>query len=146
MTNTITTTAPTNHKIERINPPDVAEIPGINHVVVTPPTATTVRISGQVALDEHGEFSTGDFADQVRLAASNLRRCLRAAGADVADLVRVRAYVVGLDPDRVAQFEETVLGEFPDWTGPTATLVGVEALFMPEALIEIDAEAAVTRG
>ena len=131
--------------IERINPPGVAEIPGIHHVVTCPAGATTVHVGGQVAFDELGTFPTDDFGEQVRLAARNLRRCLQAGGADVADLVRLRAYVVGLTPERVQQFEEAVLTELSGWTGPAATLVGVEALFVPEALIEMDAEAAVVR-
>ena len=135
----------TSTTIERINPSDVTEIPGIHHVLTVPSSATTVLVGGQVALDEEGGFPTTDFTEQVRLAARNLRRCLRAADADVADLVRVRAYVVGLTPERVEQFQHGLLTELPEWTGPATTLLGVDALFVPEALIEIDAEAVVVR-
>lgn len=128
--------------VERVNPVGMAEIPGIHHVVVTHGGAT-VHIGGQVALTPDGEIAGDDLGSQTRQAAHNLLTCLTAVGATPADLVRVRAFVVGLTGEDVAVFEEGVLDVLEGWTGPAATLIGVHSLFVPGLLVEIEAEAVV---
>ena len=132
----------TNH---HINPNGVAEIPGISHVVVSRP-GITIRVGGQVGVDADGNLAGDDHASQAAQAARNLTACLAAAGATPADLVRVRAYLVGPTPEVVEQFEQAVVGELDGWPAPTATLLGVTSLFVPELLVEIDAEAVLGDG
>lgn len=141
----ITDTTPvttTTARLDHIQPPGVVEIPGISHVVVSRRT-TTVHVGGQVPLDAAGDLVGEDFDTQVRQVLHNLQACLDAAGATAADLVRLRAFVVGCTPERVAQLETAAVEILSDWVGPTATLIGVDALFLPGQLVEIDAEAAI---
>lgn len=130
---------------QHINPAGVAENPGIHHVVVSRP-GTTIRIGGQVGVDADGNIAGDDHASQARQAARNLRICLAAAGATPADLVRVRAFLVGVTPEAVEQFEAAAIAELDGWPAPTATLIGVESLFLPGLLVEIDAEAVLSDG
>ncbi len=81
----------------------------------------------------------------VTQALRNVARAFDAAGAAVTDLVKTTLYVVGWDP---SQFEALVTGlmaaqvdhPFPD---APLTLIGVQALFDPAHLIEIEAVAVV---
>lgn len=116
---------------------------GFTHVV-TSDRPRTVYVAGQTAYDPNGRPVGGpDHAEQASVALENLRLALQAAGAGPADVVMMRAYIVGLTPEiakrvarRVAQFYE---GHAP----PASTWVGVEALLHPDFLIEIEAVASV---
>ena len=78
---------------------------------------------------------------QTRQVLSNLREVLAAAGTIPADVVGVRTYVVNHSPENLA----TICGEiakFYDGAEPAAnTFIGVQALALPDFLIEIEATA-----
>lgn len=121
-------------------PAGVAPGPGYSHVVWG--TGRFVAVAGQIALDEHGDVvGAGDAQAQSRQVFANLRRCLAAAGATFADVVKLTYYVVdiGLLPVvRVAR-DECVDTDNP----PASTAVQVSALARPELLLEVEAFAVV---
>ena len=124
----------------------IAAVPGL----ATPPgysyaasaAGELVFFAGQVALDAQGAMvGRDDFPAQVRQAFANLGLALAAAGCTPASVLRVSYYVVGLTRDRLLAIR-AVRNEFFGDPKPAATLLGVAALFDPEALIEIEVIAA----
>ncbi len=124
--------------IERINPAGVPAIPGLTQVVRAT-GATTLYLSGMVPYDTAGQLIGGsDVVEQARAAFANLDTALRAAGATLADLVRLTYYIVNYD-ESIAPALGPVLS-LPD-PAPAITWVGVAALGRDEMLIEIEATA-----
>ncbi|MGW3678910.1 RidA family protein, partial [Streptomyces prasinus] len=106
-----------------------------------------VFTAGQVAWDADGvTVGAGDLAAQVEQCYLNVATALAAAGATFADAVKLTAYVVDWTPDKMERFMEGVtraaqkLGAAP---AAPATLVGVQALDIPDHLVEIEAVAVV---
>lgn len=104
----------------------------------------TVHCSGQTALDNNDSVvGVGDIGAQARQALTNLKTVLEAAGAQVSDVVRLRTYVVNHNPSMLEPISQAI-GEFYGDNMPAAnTLVGVQALALPEFLIEIEATAEI---
>ncbi len=85
-----------------------------------------VFCSGQVPLDpQSGELIEGSIEDQTRRCLENLRAVLQAAGTDVADVVKVTAYLT--DMGDFPAFNE-VYGTFFEADPPARATVGVAAL------------------
>ncbi len=122
--------------IDHITPPDVAPGFGYSHVVAA--TGRLIAISGQVALDESGRLvGSGDPEAQARQVFENLRRCLAAADATFADVVKLTVYVTDLATMTAVR---AVRDEYVDTTRPPASsAVQVAGLVLPELLLEIDA-------
>jgi 2-aminomuconate deaminase len=91
------------------------------------------------AADELGTV-TLDIRAQTRAVIANIAGILAAAGATLADLVQVTAYLVNMND--FGGYNE-VYGEFFDENGPTRTTVAVHQLPHPHILIEIQAVAYV---
>jgi 2-iminobutanoate/2-iminopropanoate deaminase len=95
-----------------------------------------VFTAGQVGFDVGGELVSGGISAQTRQALENLRACLRAAGCDVGDVVKVTAFLTDL-----GDFEayNTVYREFFSEPFPARTTVG--AVLPGGILVEIEAVA-----
>lgn len=104
---------------------------------------STLHLAGQVAWDKDGKLvGSGDLGAQTRQALANLRAVLAEVGATPADVVRLRTYIVRHTPEKLAPVLAEI-GQFYAGTVPAPnTLIGVEALALPEFLIEIEATAA----
>ena len=104
-----------------------------------------VTIAGQVARDASGAIvGAGDLAAQTAQAFRNVETALASAGLSPADVVRLNYYVVGLDPEKVAQFGAgAAAAKVAGVKMPKAasTMVGVTALVDPAYLVEIEAVA-----
>ena len=112
--------------------------------VVTARGGTTVYISGQTARDAQSQIvGLGDLGAQSRRVFENLRIALAGAGAEFADVVKITTFVVNLQPDDRLMIGEIVKHHFPPGRPAAHTLVGVQALAVPELLIEIEAVAVV---
>lgn len=127
-------------QLTHLNPEGVAPGNGYSHVVTGP--GRWVAIAGQVAFDADGNLvGEGDPAAQAQQVFANLERCLEAAGATFANVVKLNFYltdVAFLPAVRVAR------DAYIDTSNPPAsTAVQVVALFRPDILIEIEAYAVV---
>lgn len=117
--------------------------PGFSQVVVASGTRT-IYMAGQVSIDEHGALvGAGDLAAQTVQAMRNVGLALAAAGAAYADIVKITTYVVDYKPEHRAVIGKARTPFFAHGTPPVSTLVGVNALALPESLVEIEAIAVV---
>lgn len=96
-------------------------------------------LSGQVALDADGMLvGEGDLREQTRVAFSNVRDLLQAAGSSMESIVKLTYYVRDMSQWPVVQ---SVRAEFFPTYFPASTTVEVSSLHRPEYLIEIEAVA-----
>lgn len=86
--------------------------------------------------------AVSDIRLQTRAVLYNIQRIVRAAGADLVDLVQATAYLVSMEDFH--GYNE-VWGEFFDVTGPARTTVAVHQLPHPDLLIEVQAVARIPR-
>jgi enamine deaminase RidA (YjgF/YER057c/UK114 family) len=100
-----------------------------------------IWVSGQLAFDERNELvGAGDVRAQTEQCMVNVERNLTALGASIDDVVQVTVFVK--DMSHLQAIHEVRLRHFsPPY--PTSTLVAVSGFVHPEALIEINAVAAV---
>lgn len=129
-----------------INPPTVhPPRPIYSHVQTVPisPTATLITIAGQIGVDPSTNSVPDTFAEQVTVALANLGRCLSAAGATPADIIKVQHFVVNLDPEDTSRADAYV--KFMGGHRPPSTLLGVAALATPNLLYEVEAMAIVQK-
>ncbi len=116
---------------------------GYSHIVIAPAGPRAV-ISGQVSVDSLGALvGKGDFRAQCVQVFENLGRALRSVGADFEDLVRTDMYVTDLA--HLDVLREVRARYLPAGSPPASTLVQVVALYRPELMIEIAAEAVLPR-
>lgn len=117
---------------------------GYSQVIVVEPGARTIYVAGTTGDDETGQIvDPGDFERQVDRTFHNIETSLAAAGASGTDVVRLRLYVVNFDAERHWPIIGAAMLRHFGPQGPTATLVGVQALAEPSILFEADATAAV---
>jgi enamine deaminase RidA (YjgF/YER057c/UK114 family) len=102
-----------------------------------------VQISGQVALDKNLKIiGAGDFGAQVSAALNNLGLALEAAGVARTDVSSMRCLIVNYTPDHMGPLVAG-LSAFFGVHRPASTWIGVQALAMPELLLEIEAIAVI---
>jgi enamine deaminase RidA (YjgF/YER057c/UK114 family) len=124
--------------IQPINPAGV-EIPGISQAILTE-GGRTMYLSGHVPFDAQGGMA-GDMAGQLDQVLSNMKGTLAAAGADFDALVRVTFYVKNYDAAQLDDLRQVRDRWFTGPTPPASALIGVQELFVPDALVEVDAVA-----
>lgn len=129
----------------RINPDSMYNslVYGFSHAAVQT-SGKTVHLAGQVAWDKDCAIVGGDdLAAQTRQTLANIKTVVEAAGGTIADIVRLRIYVVNHSPDKLGVVLPEVGAFFGDITPPPNTFLGVQALALPDFLIEIEATAAI---
>ena len=70
-----------------------------------------VYTAGQVGFDESGQLTADDITGQTRQVFENLLACLRAAGCEAADVIKVNAYLTDLGD--FPAFNEVYRGDLP---------------------------------
>ena len=130
---------------ERINPPELYDSLqyGFSHAT-RQRGGDTLHLAGQVAWDRNCTVvGVGDLAAQTRQALANLRAVLASVGATPADVVRLRTYVVNHSPEKLGPVLGAVAEFYAGATPAPNTFIGVQALALPDFLIEIEATAVV---
>lgn len=109
---------------------------GYPHVVLG--SGRLVVISGQIAVNEHGELvGAGDPEVQARQVFENLRRCLAAAEAGFEHVAKLTYFLTDMAALLAVR---AVRDEYLAGIGaPASSLVGVSALIRPELLLEVEA-------
>ena len=106
---------------------------------------TLVYIAGQVSSDASGALvGAGTFEAQVEQVFKNVKLALEAAGATMADIVKLNSYLVAEvsqdDLPKMRAIRDRYLNKEKP---PASTLVVVSRLARPGWLIEIEAVAAI---
>jgi len=118
---------------------------GFSQVVVST-GSRHIHCAGQTAWDQDRQLVGGmDLGKQMQKALENVGHALEAAGASPADVVRIMTFVVDYRPDYAAVLGQAMAEFFGADTLPAATLIGVQALAMPEFLVEVQATAVVEK-
>ncbi|MFB8088490.1 RidA family protein [Streptomyces sp. NPDC055992] len=105
-----------------------------------------VHVSGQIARRPDGTpVAPGDLAGQVAQALRNTATGLAGADATFADVLRLTFYVTQWGPEKIGDFMAGVEAVAEE-TGlpaplPPASLIGVDYLFEPDVLVEVEATA-----
>ncbi|CAM2884943.1 Rid family hydrolase [Prescottella defluvii] len=105
-----------------------------------------VHVAGQIArLADGTPVAPDDLAGQVAQALRNTGAGLGAAGATFGDVLRLTFYVTDWRPEKISEVMagvERVAAEIglPS-PMPPASLIGVDYLFEPDVLVEIEATA-----
>ncbi|MFE2053732.1 MULTISPECIES: RidA family protein [unclassified Streptomyces] len=105
-----------------------------------------VHVSGQIARQADGTpVAPDDLAGQVAQALRNTSIGLAGAGASFADVLRLTFYVTRWSPEKIGAFMDGVEA-VADEIGlrspmPPSSLIGVEYLFEPDVLVEVEATA-----
>jgi enamine deaminase RidA (YjgF/YER057c/UK114 family) len=129
-------------KMQRINPSTMAPpVMGLYTQIVTVPAGPLAFISGQVALDDKGNMvGIGDHQAQARQCFINIRSALAALNAAPDRIAKMTINVVRHKADLVVPIFAVGRDVFGDqWPITASMLLGVEALGLPEWLIEVDA-------
>ena len=131
--------------VERINPDELARPSGFSHAVSVT-ERRFVFLAGQIGVDGEGKLVAGGVVAQFEQALANLLTALAAAGGRAEDLVSVTLYITDLE-DYQARGKEigAVWRKLAGIEYPAMAGIGVTRLWVPEAQIEIQGVAAVSR-
>ncbi|QBS42139.1 RidA family protein [Nocardia sp. CS682] len=105
-----------------------------------------VHVAGQIARDAAGNpVAPGDLAGQLAHALRNTAVGLAGAGATFADVVRLRFFVTDWTPDKYPDFVAGI-DRVTEELGipqplPPLSAIGVDYLFEPDVLVEVEAYA-----
>jgi enamine deaminase RidA (YjgF/YER057c/UK114 family) len=129
---------------EFVNSDRLATPRGYTHAVSVEAADRIVFVAGQVALAADGSVvGAGDVEAQARQALENVKIALESVGAALSDVVRMTTYVVDYRPEHRAVLAKLRESYWPDQELPASTLLGVQALALPELLVEIEVTAVV---
>ena len=133
-------------KREKIQPAGIhvrimAGQPAYTQVVTVSGSGRQVFVAGQLARDPDGNcVGKGDMRAQIQQVGENIKTCLAAAGASLADIVKTNTYVT--DFDEFQKHGDMRLRYFGPAT-PTSTTVEVRRLAHLDFTIEVEAIAFV---
>jgi 2-iminobutanoate/2-iminopropanoate deaminase len=133
-------------KREKIQPEGVHVViragqPAYTQVVTVSGTGKMIFVAGQLARDAQGNLvGKGDMRAQIQQVGENIKTCLEAAGAGLADIVKTNTFVT--DYVEFSRHGDMRLRYFGPAT-PTSTTVEISRLADPEAMIEIEAIAVI---
>ncbi|GAB3401288.1 hypothetical protein GCM10027515_09790 [Schumannella luteola] len=131
--------------VELITPEGMFQPVPYHHVAIGT-GSRLIQMAGQVARDgAGGHVATGDLAGQIAHVLRSAGRGLAGAGATFADVTRLRFYIVDWSPAKSAAFGAGLAAVAAELALPEPlppiTLIGVQALFEPDALVELEVDA-----
>lgn len=124
-----------------LNPDSMLKNPAFSQIAVAKGPGTTVYIGGQNAMSKDLQImGKGNIADQTAYILQNIETALKAAGAELNDLVKLTIYIVqGQDVQRGFAGARPFLEKLKN--PPVITGVIVAGLAHPDYLVEIEAVA-----
>jgi enamine deaminase RidA (YjgF/YER057c/UK114 family) len=129
--------------IDRIRPDFLWNKPHFTNLV-TSQGGKTIHLSGLVSSTPDGELvGPGDLGTQMAFIYDTIRRSLALAGATPANVVRQRVFIVGLQLDHRPVIMKAMMDFYGEDGSAASTCVGVEALLVEGAMVEIDVTAVV---
>jgi enamine deaminase RidA (YjgF/YER057c/UK114 family) len=134
--------------VEASTPVQLVRSPGLTdrapyaYAAVAHDVTRLVFTAGACPLDAAGNtVAVGDVPGQAEQVMANLTVALRAAGAELEDVVKTTVYVATQRRDDLLAAWEVVSRHFGDHDAPS-TLLGVAVLGYPDQLVEVEAIAA----
>ena len=94
-----------------------------------------VAVASQVPFGDDGHLVGREFAEQAHQVFANLGRCLRVAGCDFADVIKVCGYLAA--PGFVDEYNE-IYGQYFSSPYPARTTIACQ-LVVPGMLVQVDA-------
>jgi 2-iminobutanoate/2-iminopropanoate deaminase len=132
-------------KIERFQPPGM-DIrmqdgkPAYSHVVTVTGPGKLIYVAGQLGRDSDGNIVAGGMRAQMEQTFQNLNKCLKAAGASWADVVKTNTFVT--DYAAFSECRDVRMRYFSIAT-PTSTTIQISGLAQPGAMVEIEMVAVI---
>ena len=127
-------------EITHLNPSSLFSSPAFSQGVLVRGAGSTLYVGGQNGVDASGEIVPGGLGAQTEQALANVLAVLTEAGADQSNVVRLAIYMVeGQSVDEGYAASGRVWGPHPT----AITVLTVADLGRPEALVEIEAIAAI---
>ena len=111
-------------------------MPPISHYCDAVRWGDLLFVSGVAPVDAQGKVVSDDPAAQTRRIFLNMKAILDAAGASFADVLKVTVYLTDVEDRKKIN---PVRQEFFGAARPASTLIGVQALAIPEMKVEIEA-------
>ena len=132
-------------KIDPIHPRSWRKPSGYSNAILARRPEGFLFVAGQIAWDEEQKMvGVGDFGAQFRQALDNVCTVVRAGGGHPSDITRLTMFVV--DKRQYMDNLEVIGTAYRELIGrhyPAMSLVQVVALLEDDALIEIEATAAI---
>lgn len=113
------------------------EIPGVSGAMVL--DSGLILLSGHVPLSADGSIA-GTLQEQLEQVFQNLEATLRQAGSGIDRLVRLTFYVRNYREVELATIRDS-RDRWLQGHAPASALIGVQSLFRPEVMVEVDAVA-----
>lgn len=130
-------------KLQHINPDGLIKNPAFTNAISVSGNTRTIYIGEQNANNAAGEIvAKGDFKAQTVQTLNNIRTALRAAGADIDNIIKMTMYMVqGQNLQEGFEAFQQTWGALKN--PPTVTGLFVSALANPDYLIGIEVIAVV---
>jgi 2-iminobutanoate/2-iminopropanoate deaminase len=116
------------------------DIPGIAAAVAVPAGEMLLFLSGHISRQPAGRSLPEQFED----CFEGLRETLERAGSNLESLVKITIFVSGLRPEELPEIRAVRERYVPAHARPASSLIGVAQLFVPGALVEVEAVAVRT--
>ncbi|TFD76986.1 RidA family protein [Cryobacterium fucosi] len=129
--------------VSLIRSADLSDVAQYAYAATAPAEARLIFLAGACPLNLDGStVGVGDFAAQADKAMENLVTALRAAGAQLEDVLSTRVLVASSNQSDLVDAWAVVRAAFGQHDAPS-TLMGVTVLGYKDQLVEIEAIAAV---
>jgi 2-iminobutanoate/2-iminopropanoate deaminase len=115
--------------------------PAYTHVVTVSGTGRMIFVAGQLARDASGNLvGKGDMRAQIQQVGENIKTCLEAVGAGLADIVKTNTFVTSYEEfSKHGDMRRRYFGP----ATPTSTTVEISRLADADAMVEIEAIALI---
>ncbi|MEW6194289.1 MAG: RidA family protein [Bacteroidota bacterium] len=107
--------------------------------IVTVEGGKTIYISGQIPFNEKGELVGKDsLGVQINQVFKNIDIALKSVNASFNDVIKVTYYIKNYKPEYLPLVREMRSKYFNKENPPSASLAGVQSLFLKDVLIEVE--------